>query len=217
MNFILPFNPAIRYVITQTFDEHELLRKKKGWTNYNGGIDYYFYDFPIGTPIIASEDADVLEAKMDPSKGGGYGNYAKLLHANGFKTLYGHLDHLTVSTGRKVFKGDLLGYSGNTGNSTGPHTHFEMRNANNVPVNPEIYLNNPEPIADYSMFEVIAAGVRARSLAEINDKNILFTPSIGMKMKKGGALFVAGDYTWQPGLIYIATQSKDGKTPYIRG
>ncbi len=79
----------------------------------------------IGTPVYAPADG-VVEYKR-PSKKKGYGNLLKIDHAFGFMTLYAHLDKFNVNTGQFVKKGDLIGWSGNTGLSTGPHLHYEVR------------------------------------------------------------------------------------------
>ncbi len=85
---------------------------------------------PTGTPVYAAADATVLIAKT----GGyntGYGNYIILSHPNGTQTLYGHLSRVDVSTGQKVSQGEQIGAVGNTGKSTGPHLHWEVRGAKN--------------------------------------------------------------------------------------
>ncbi|MGF1708703.1 M23 family metallopeptidase [Enterovibrio baiacu] len=79
----------------------------------------------IGTPVYAPADG-VVEYKR-PSRKKGYGNMLKIDHAFGFMTLYAHLDKFNVNTGNFVKKGDLIGWSGNTGLSTGPHLHYEVR------------------------------------------------------------------------------------------
>ncbi|MEZ8141713.1 peptidase M23 [Enterovibrio norvegicus FF-162] len=79
----------------------------------------------IGTPVYAPADG-VVEYKR-PSRKKGYGNLLKIDHAFGFMTLYAHLDKFNVNTGEFVKKGDLIGWSGNTGLSTGPHLHYEVR------------------------------------------------------------------------------------------
>ncbi|SKA43275.1 M23 family metallopeptidase [Enterovibrio nigricans] len=79
----------------------------------------------IGTPVFAPADG-VVEYKR-PSRKKGYGNLLKIDHAFGFMTLYAHLDKFNVNTGEFVKKGDLIGWSGNTGLSTGPHLHYEVR------------------------------------------------------------------------------------------
>jgi murein DD-endopeptidase MepM/ murein hydrolase activator NlpD len=58
---------------------------------------------------------------------GGYGNMVMIDHGNGYQTLYAHLSQVSTQCGRSVAQGALIGYSGSTGNSTGPHLHFEVR------------------------------------------------------------------------------------------
>ena len=67
--------------------------------------------------------------------GGGYGNYVMIDHGNGKMTVYGHFTNVIVSDGQRVSKGQVIGYIGSTGNSTGPHLHFECR-LNGVKYNP---------------------------------------------------------------------------------
>ena len=74
-----------------------------------------------------------------------YGNAVKLRHANGWCTLYAHMDYISVENGQTVKKGQKLGYMGNTGNSYGAHLHFEVRDKSDARVNPEPYLNADLP------------------------------------------------------------------------
>lgn len=90
-----------------------------------GGGDY-------GQPIIAADGGTVTFAGND---GGGYGNYVMIDHGNGYMTVYGHASSLAVSTGEYVSQGQTIAYVGSTGNSTGPHLHFEIRE-NGVQINP---------------------------------------------------------------------------------
>ena len=69
----------------------------------------------------------------------GYGNAVIINHGGGISTLYGHCQSLNVSVGESVSQGDVIAYCGSTGNSTGPHCHFEVRE-NGEPVNPLSYL-----------------------------------------------------------------------------
>lgn len=82
-----------------------------------GGGDY-------GQPFIAADGGTVIWSGND---GGGYGNYVMIDHGNGYMTVYGHASELACSTGDYVSQGDVIGYIGSTGNSTGPHLHFEIR------------------------------------------------------------------------------------------
>jgi len=88
------------------------------------------FGVPIGTPIRAAAAGTVIISKSG-SWNGGYGTYIVIKHGNGTQTLYSHNNSNTVIVGERVNKGDLIGYSGNTGKSTGPHLHFEVRGANN--------------------------------------------------------------------------------------
>ncbi|RME99854.1 MAG: M23 family metallopeptidase, partial [Alphaproteobacteria bacterium] len=86
-----------------------------------------------GTPILAAGDGIVEEA----GRKGGYGNYVRIRHANGYKTAYGHMSRFAkgMRPGLKVTQGQVIGYVGSTGVSTGPHLHFEVL-VNNRHVNP---------------------------------------------------------------------------------
>lgn len=75
-----------------------------------------------GTPVLAAADGIVRYAGTHTS----YGNYLRILHANGDETLYAHLQYLFVHTGQRVTAGQCLGTVGETGNTTGPHLHFEI-------------------------------------------------------------------------------------------
>lgn len=83
-----------------------------------------------GTPIYASASGTVI-ASATGGWNGGYGNFVIISHANGTQTLYAHNSKNLVSVGKKVSKGDKIALVGNTGKSTGPHLHFEIRGAKN--------------------------------------------------------------------------------------
>ena len=93
------------------------------------------YAADTGTEILAFADGTVLEAGIDD----GYGNYVKLDHGAGFITLYGHCSELLVSEGEKVGRSQPIALVGSTGQSTGPHLHFELIH-NGIYLNPEFYL-----------------------------------------------------------------------------
>lgn len=100
----------------------------------HNGIDF---GAPSGTSIFAAESGNVIVAKYTS----GYGNTVIIDHGNGLWTLYGHIKNggILVSEGDQVKRGDKIALVGSTGNSTGPHLHFEVRK-NEVPVNPSNYL-----------------------------------------------------------------------------
>ncbi len=85
---------------------------------------------PIGTPIIASASGEVILARKS-GWNGGYGIYTVIKHPNGTQTLYAHMSRNISYVGQKVVQGQVIGYVGNTGRSTGPHVHFEVRGARN--------------------------------------------------------------------------------------
>ena len=85
---------------------------------------------PIGSSLFASADGTVLIAKST-GWNGGYGQYVVIKHPNNTQTLYAHMSSVSVSVGQSVKKGQTIGLSGNTGRSTGPHLHFEIRGAKN--------------------------------------------------------------------------------------
>jgi murein DD-endopeptidase MepM/ murein hydrolase activator NlpD len=89
------------------------------WGALHGGIDIAN---SIGTPVLAASDGVVISA----GPYAGYGNMVKLRHSDGTVTLYGHLSSWQVEVGQRVWAGDQIAKMGNTGNSTGPHLHFEV-------------------------------------------------------------------------------------------
>ncbi|MCX6786968.1 MAG: M23 family metallopeptidase [Candidatus Kaiserbacteria bacterium] len=84
-----------------------------------------------GTPIHAAANGTVIIVRNNGGWNGGYGNYVVITHANGTQTLYAHMTHAIVSAGQSVSSGQIIGYVGSTGESTGPHLHFEVRSASN--------------------------------------------------------------------------------------
>ncbi|HTR65663.1 MAG TPA: M23 family metallopeptidase [Terriglobales bacterium] len=88
-----------------------------------------------GQPIAAPADGIVVYADTL----GGYGRFLVLEHGHGITTRYGHLSGFAVTAGQEVHRGDIIGYVGQSGRSTGPHLHYEVR-INDIPVNPHKYL-----------------------------------------------------------------------------
>ncbi len=99
------------------------------WGRAHTGIDLAA---KTGTPIYASDNGIVVESEYQSN---GYGNIIKIDHQNGFMTYYAHCSTLYANVGDVVARGDLIAAVGNTGRSTGPHLHFEIRE-NDVPKNP---------------------------------------------------------------------------------
>lgn len=102
------------------------------WGRMHEGIDY---GAATGTPIYASDGGTVTLAGVY----GGYGNCVEIKHSGGYSTRYGHMSRFAVSQGEKVYQGQVIGYVGNTGRSTGSHLHFEVR-LNGVAQNPRNYV-----------------------------------------------------------------------------
>lgn len=113
------------YHITQLFGENPSLYPT---TNGHNGIDY---GLPEGVPVAAAAAGQVIRAEMDTETArnpkAGYGNHVRIQHPNGWQTIYGHLSGISVSTGQFIRMGEQIGVSGNTGRSTCPHLHFELR------------------------------------------------------------------------------------------
>lgn len=98
---------------------------------------------PVGTPVYAPADGMVGKAEWF----GSYGLYIQVEHGGDLQTRYGHLSRLNVAAGQFVHKGDLIGYVGTTGRSTGPHLHYEVRVAGEA-VNPLPYMQEATPAAN---------------------------------------------------------------------
>ncbi len=101
-------------------------------TRFHAGQDF---GAPLGAPIVAATDGTVAFAGWES----GYGNYTCIDRGHGFATCYGHQSLIQVQVGQHVTAGEQIGLVGSTGNSTGPHLHFEVR-LNGVPVDPLPYL-----------------------------------------------------------------------------
>lgn len=107
----------------------------QGFSWYHNGIDIAG---PIGTPIYAAKAGTIAESNCNYD--GGYACHVLINHGDGWSTMYAHMvDQPPVSVGQSVSAGQLIGYRGNTGRSTGPHTHFEIRSPGGN-VNPLSYL-----------------------------------------------------------------------------
>ena len=150
MQFLYPVPKTS--LVSFTYDQHVAKARKYGWcyqpgnctTFYFGGIDWAIVS---GTPVKAAQDGTVTIARSDKS---GYGTHVRIQHDEGYLTVYGHLSKLKCKVNDEIKAGDVIGLSGNTGNSTGPHLHFECRK-DNVPFDPapllydSLHGTQPEP------------------------------------------------------------------------
>lgn len=91
---------------------------------------------PMNSEVYAVSDGVVIAAEYDTVGG----NYIRIAHENGFESYYGHLSYIEVSDGESVLSGQLIGLSGDSGKTTGPHLHFGLYYEKN-PVDPDVYLN----------------------------------------------------------------------------
>lgn len=128
-----------------------------GYPNYSNGSYHGGVDFPVvtGTPVGTSADGVVVISKALKNADGSYrsyGEYVVIDHGSGIRTYYCHLSQRLVSEGQTVKQGQVIGKSGSTGNSTGPHLHFEVR-VNNTRVDPMRYLSKTKAIEEFRWFK----------------------------------------------------------------
>ncbi len=103
-----------------------------GVKEFHEGIDIVNQ---IGTAVVTPADGVVTQVGQHPV----YGNTVTIYHGYSYTTFYGHLSRVAVKSGQKVKRGEIIAWLGNTGRSTGPHLHYEVR-SNNVAVNPRFYM-----------------------------------------------------------------------------
>jgi murein DD-endopeptidase MepM/ murein hydrolase activator NlpD len=117
--------PLDKVRITQKFGSTAFARGGAYGGKGHNGVDF---QAAIGTPVKAALSGTVLvTGNTDVARACySYGKYVLLRHPNGLTTLYAHLSSIAVSSGQSVGTGDVIGYSGNTGYSTGPHLHFTV-------------------------------------------------------------------------------------------
>lgn len=118
--------------ITSSFGQREDPVLGNGEGEFHAGIDI---SAPNGLPIRATADGIVKSAAMS----NGYGREVVLEHGHGVETVYGHMSGFAVITGQNVIRGQVIGYVGHSGRTTGSHLHYEVR-IHNTPVNPHKYL-----------------------------------------------------------------------------
>jgi len=136
-------NGRVMYVSGFGYRIHPIYKTKK----MHCGCDW---SAPQGTKIYATGDGVVSVAEFDR----GYGNHVVINHGFGFQTLYGHMSVIKARLGQKVKRGDLIGLTGNTGLSTGPHIHYEVHKGG-VPIDPiNYYLNDLSPSQYFEMINI---------------------------------------------------------------
>jgi hypothetical protein len=222
-DFTLIYPVGKSYPVTQSYDEHIQSAKAHGWCwkpgNCPGGVYYYGgidWGCPTGTPIYAAAEGTISKVVRNAAVGYGWAVY--MLHPNGFTTIYGHMGagEIKVNVGDKLPVGALLGYSDNTGNSTGPHLHFELRDKTGLAVDPTPYLKGAPivvpppvepPVLSGEMVKV-KAGMhpRLRIFPVLDPGNILID-----QLQPGEAFeFVseieAGGRKWTRVACYIASE-----------
>lgn len=128
-------NPLPGYSVGSPFGLRQLPWEDEG--RLHAGVDIAA---PSGQPILAAADGVVVRIATDP----GYGRFVELKHAEGLTTRYGHMSAFapSLAPGLAVKAGDTLGRIGSTGTSTGAHLHFEVRDAKDRPMNPEMFIDH---------------------------------------------------------------------------
>lgn len=151
MKLIVPLDIS-NAIVSQDYDEHVQRAKRNGWCHtptpncpsgiyYFGGIDWAYT--ANKTPNIWAAAPGNVDRIYNQT--GGYGKAVRLKHDNGWVTIYAHLKEVLVNMGDRVAEKTIIGIGDNTGNSTGPHLHFELRNDRNHPMDPQPYLEAAEP------------------------------------------------------------------------
>jgi len=116
----------------------------------HAGLDF---TAPIGTPIYATADGRIKDAGFNT---GGFGNRVIISHGFGYETWYGHMVRIKARVGETVKRGEVIGYVGTSGKSTGPHCHYEVHR-NGIPLDPIYYFYNDLTPAQYDRILKLAA------------------------------------------------------------
>lgn len=167
------------------------------------GIDY---GTPMDTPVLASAEGTVTYVG---NLSVGYGKHIMIQHAEGYMTVYAHLDRIDVEAHQKVYKGEQIGLSGNSGNSTGPHLHFEVRK-NSIKIDPKSVLQSvfdPDPINNTPgpvkpQFETVHAGAVVVCCDLANVRCHCDMNRVCAQVKKGDVLMITDVVTEWNGLPF---------------
>lgn len=170
-------------------------------TTFHQGIDLAIV---LGTPIVAAEKGEVVRASWFD----GYGNCVDILHEDGMLTRYGHMSEINVKEGQKVIRGQLIGKVGSTGNSTGPHLHFEVRPDGSTPVDPLPYLDISNVAMDFEYTNVKLLLVdeqyvnKDTDFSNLNYEGVLFqlNERLDSKVKDGKTIIDLSEY-YESGLL----------------
>jgi hypothetical protein len=220
--FTLTTLPVGRAPITQHFGANPAAYARFGQAGHNG-VDF---GVPLYTAVHAAAAGMVAKTGSDPK---GYGLYVILKHTNGYQTLYAHLGRVMVDTGEELPAGSVLGLSGSTGNSTGPHLHFELRRdtakSTSYPqgaVNPLGYYAAVEPAPEPLVFPtptplvppspgcytVIVPSLRIR-LEPTTEAAIVGALAQGLAVEVIGSSIEANGVIWVPVRLWIGA-AQDG-------
>ena len=162
------------------------------WSGTNGTHKGTDYAVPVGTPVTAWSDGVVSQEVLDS----GYGTAVMLEHANGMQSIYAHLSAKDVQAGQTIKAGQRIGKSGSSGNASGPHLHFELRNGKNNPVDPAGYTGSKSLLGSAyvsgtvapSASELLGTGAASNSVATSNGSTMAITGANGKEVLNDSTL-----------------------------
>jgi murein DD-endopeptidase MepM/ murein hydrolase activator NlpD len=133
---------SVKFKLGDTF-KWRTIHPVLGTPRMHNGQDF---EVPYGTEVYATGDGSVIESGWNP---GGFGNCIVIDHGYGYQTVYGHLSNIKVVKGQNVKRGDLIGISGNSGMTTGPHLHYQVEQFGSHK-NPVNFFNNDVSAEEYN-------------------------------------------------------------------
>lgn len=206
----LPFSETL---ISQRYGENVGDYLRFGLKYGHNGIDFAV---PVGTPIKSVLPGVVERVKMDP---GGYGLYIYVKSIGGISCLYGHLSEARVSPGTVVDDGTLLGLSGNTGNSTGAHLHYETRKIGEES-NGMFGAVDPYTLVDFNVPEEIPSGSGRVKVSRLNIRKApALNGAVVGSLSYGMLADVIGDPEERDGVVWVRlwVAKSQGGTDYLEG